>query len=380
MEESVITQINTEVNSSGTNSLSERSPLESLYTNLGTNVPTGVNNIPGGGVNPFTGEAGTQIQKLISDRLKLILGDDFFNSANNPFLTGGGNPFVIGNSPVGNSNRDFGTNNATIGNFNSDFANDSATIGNGNWNFNKSNTTIGNGNWKFGSDNTTIGNGNWYWDDGSSNATLGNGNWYFGSDNATIGNGNWYLDSGKNNTTLGNGNWYFGLNGTTVGNGNWDFGVNNTIIGNGNWVFTSNNTIVGNGNWLVDEDNVNIGVGSNLNPFVQTTKTKIDEIINSLVGRIGQDFVGLTGNSSVEGTQTYNQLILSRNNPNSNLSTDIEQLIALLSGVSTNYSPYPPGANPQSVPEPTSSISLMVVGFICLLLSRFKKRLKVTGI
>jgi len=382
MEESVFNLVNVDSDGSNTASLSGRSPFESLYTNLGTNAPTGVNNLPGGGINPFAGEAGGQIQQLISDRLRLILGDDFFNSANNPFLNGGGNPFVIGNSPVGNGNRDFGSNNATIGNFNSNFANDSATIGNGNWNFNNNNTTIGNGNWQFGNSNTTIGNGNWYWDDGSSNATLGNGNWYFGSANATIGNGNWYLNTGNNNVTLGNGNWYFGLNGTTIGNGNWDFGTNNTIVGNGNWVFTSNNTIVGNGNWLVNDDNLNIGVGNNtanLNPFVQETRTQIDEIIDSLVGRIGEDFVGLTGNLSVGGNQTYNRLILDRNNPNSNLSTDIERLVAILRGVTINQLPFGTGTNPQSVPEPSSSVSLIVVGFVCLLLLRLGRGFKVLG-
>jgi|GEM_PF-1883357 len=353
------------------------SPFQYLFRIISQNTQNSNSNLPGNGINPFAGDGGIELQKLIFDRLQLILGDE----SNNPF-TGGSNPFVIGDSPIGNGNRNFGNSNATIGNFNSDFGSDNATIGNGNWNFNTNNTTVGNGNWLFGSSNTTIGNGNWYLDSGNNNATLGNGNWHYGSDNTTIGNGNWYLDSGNNNATLGNGNWYFGTDNTTIGNGNWDFGTNNTILGNGNWIFTNNNTVVGNGNWLIDSDNTNIGFGNNFENsdfFVQGTRDGIDNIINSVVGRIGQDFIGLTGNLEIEETQTFNRLILARDNgtDNNSLSSNIEQLVNLLSSIPINQSPYEPVPNPQSVPEPTYSLSLIVVGFVCLLLSKFKKVLEI---
>jgi hypothetical protein len=336
----------------------------------------------------------SQIPQLIFDRLKLILGDDFFNGANNQFFTNGGNPFTIGNTPVGNGNRDFGNDNATIGNFNSDYGNINATIGNGNWNFGTNNTTIGNGNWNFGSDNTNIGNGNWYWDYVSNNFNLGNGNWYFdsdnatvgngnwnfGSDNTTIGNGNWYWDYVSNNSTLGNGNWYFGNDNTTIGNGNWDFGNNNTIIGNGNWVFTSGNTVIGNGNWLVDSDNTSIGTSNNtegLELFLQVSQPDIDNLINSLVRRIGQDFMVLTDKFDTTESETFNRLILSRSSEtnNGNISTDIEQFLKILSIIPSNQIPYQPGQNVQSVPEPTSSMSLILFGCVCwLFLRRWRRK------
>ncbi len=373
-----------------------------------TNISGANSPIPGSVINPFAGDGGSQLQELIFNRLKLVLGEDFFKDidnalanggnpfaggnsnpltdGNNPFASGsnpfagGNNPFIDGgslpqrspfdplqivlgnqtpvsdnsnsstdsppfnkdNAPVGNGNRNFGNNNATIGNFNSDYGSDSATIGNGNWNFSNNNTTIGNGNWLFASDNTTLGNGNWYWDDGSNNATLGNGNWHFGNDNATI------------------------------GNGNWDFGSNNTIVGNGNWLFTSNNTVVGNGNWLSTNGNTIIGNGSNTNILEsspQDIRSDADNLINSLIGRIGQDFLELTGNLGVSETQTFNRLILSRDT-NTDFNTNIEQLLASLS------STYQPVQQPQSVPEPTSSLSLVVVGLVCLVLSKFKKNLQ----
>lgn len=377
--------------------LPSRSPFEGLTGNT-----SGANssNIPGGGINPFAGDAGSQLQQLVSNRLKLVLGEDFFKDTNkalasggNPFASGnapisggGSNPFagagslpqrspfdplreVIGdnipfsgntskmgnpvanagsppfnasNAPVGNGNRNFGSGNATIGNFNSNYGSDSATIGNGNWNFNKNNATIGNGNWLFGKDNATLGNGNWYWDDGSNNATLGNGNWQFGKDNATI------------------------------GNGNWDFGDNNTVVGNGNWIFTSGNKIVGNGNWIVDGDNTTI---AGLESFPQGSKTDVDNLINSLIGKIGKDFVGLTGNLEVSDAQTFNRLILSKgtNINGKNISADIERLLASLNPNQGNTI-YQPGHNSQPVPEPTFSASLIVAGFLYLLLSKFKKR------
>ncbi len=366
------------------------------------------NPIPGGGINSFAGEGGGKLQQLIFDRLKLVLGDDFSNNADRPFTGGGSNPFAgsgspipsvgsnpfagdgspipsvgsnsfagggnpiagagsllqqspfdplrevlgnnmaysgdrsqrfnAGNAPVGNGNRDSGSNNATIGNGNSNSGSDSATIGNGNWNFNSDNATIGNGNWLFGSGNTNLGNGNWYWDDGSNNATLGNGNWHFGSENATI------------------------------GNGNWDFGSNNTIIGNGNWIFTSDNTVVGNSNWLVGIDkNTN-----SLESLPQSTKAEINNLINSLVGKIGKDFTVLTGDFSASETETFNRLILSKGAGTdfSNTSSDIQRLLTSLSKYQGNV--YQPVQNSHSVPEP-SSIPLVVIGLLSLLMSRFKK-------
>ncbi|MCC5636770.1 hypothetical protein LC593_13030 [Nostoc sp. CHAB 5844] len=395
-----------------TGSLPQRSPFDNL-SDIGRYIPEGVSNpftspstLPGG-INPFISDGGSRFEQLIFNRLRSVLGNDFFDGSNNPFtnggipqFNGGGNllnlstpPFNGNNAPVGNGNRDFGNNSATIGNFNSNYGNDSATIGNGNWNFNKNNTTIGNGNWKFGSNNTTVGNGNWHWDDGTNNATLGNGNWqfgqdnqtvgngnwHFGSDNTTIGNGNWHWDEGTNNTTLGNGNWQFGSENKTLGNGNWDFGTNNTIVGNGNIVFTSGNTIVGDGNLLVRNSTV-IGVSNDaesLNSLFQKTPSDVDSLINSLVGTLGQEFIELTGNFDSSETQIYNRLILSRGTggDNSNISNQLDQFFSSLFGdIPFNELPYQPGRDFQSVPEPTASVPLIVSGFLLLLLSKFKQK------
>lgn len=341
-------------------------------TSGGNPIAANVNStIPGGGINPFAGEGGSQLQQLIFDRLKLVLGDDFFDGTKNPF-TGSNNPFTGGggipqspfdplriilgdnafgdgslpfnkdNAPVGNGNQDSGNNNATIGNFNSNFGNDSATIGNGNWNFNNNNATIGNGNWYFGGDNATIGNGNWYWDDGSKNLTLGNGNWHFGGDNAI------------------------------VGNGNWDFGSNNTIIGNGNWVFTSGNTIVGNGNWLEDNDNTVINVGDNTS---QELRADVEAVINSVMGRFGQDFSELTGNLEPSDMETLNRLILSKSAGanDGDAFADVKRLLTSLGTSPSNGNPYPPFQNPESVPEPSLSMPLVVMGLVCLVWSKFNK-------
>ncbi|YAG15491.1 PEP-CTERM sorting domain-containing protein [Nostoc sp. DSM 114161] len=407
MEASAIDSINNEINTFNAGSGSNLYNSSSFATdgnfyaegNLLTNdnnivLGNGGGNIPGGTINPFAGDAGSGLQQLIFDRLKLVLGDNFFKDVDktlaggtNPFLNGGNlildsgsvlerSPFdplreVLGdnipfsnsgntsnidiprfnesNAPVGNANRNFGKNNATVGNFNSDYGNNSATIGNGNWNFNNDNATIGNGNWLFGKDNTNLGNGNWYWDNGSNNSTLGNGNWHFGSDNSTI------------------------------GNGNWDFGKNNTIIGNGNWVFTDGNTIVGNGNWLTDSDNATTGnvnnIGSlNLSP--QEVKTDVNNLIDSLIGKIGQNFLVLTKDFDASSTQTFNRLISSKNTDisNSDLSNNIEQFLASLNIIPEDAIDYQPWQNPQSVPEPNSSVSLVIMGFVCLLLSIFKKQ------
>ncbi|MBD2527437.1 hypothetical protein [Nostoc sp. FACHB-133] len=378
--------------------------------NGGSNLllSNGNNSIPASGINPFAGDAGSGLQELIFDRLKSILGDNFFNGIDNT-LAGGSNPFAgsgypipsgatnpfagssnpiagagsllqqspfdplkeaLGNNipfsnggntsnlssqtfnkdnaPIGNGNKDLGSNNATIGNFNSDYGSNSATIGNGNWNFNNDNVTIGNGNWLFGKSNITLGNGNWYWDDGSNNSTLGNGNWHFGSDNAII------------------------------GNGNWDFGTNNTIIGNGNWVFSSGNEIIGNGNWLANTDNTKIGNVNNissLNLSQLGIKTDVNNLIDSLIGKIGQNFLGLAGDFDVSSSQTFNRLISSKSVGNdTNISGDIEQLLASLSPIQGNFINYQTVQSPQPVPESVSSASLVLMGLMCLLLSLFKKQ------
>ncbi|MBU7583854.1 MAG: hypothetical protein KAF91_13240 [Nostoc sp. TH1S01] len=413
MEESAVNPFGAGNPFTGNNgSLPQRSPFDN-FSDIGRYIPEGVSNpftsqssLPGG-INPFASDGGSRFEQLIFNRLKSVLGDNFFNS-NNPYINGGipqfsgdGNlsnlatsPFDANNAPVGNGNRNFGISNATIGNFNSNYANGSATIGNGNWNFNGNNTTIGNGNWKFGSNNTVIGNGNWHWDDGNSNSTLGNGNWQFGQDNqtvgngnwnfgnenTTVGNGNWYWDEGINNTTVGNGNWQFGNGNITLGNGNWDFGTNNTIVGNGNLVFTSGNTIVGNGNLLLEGNNTIIGVGYNaesINSLFQETPSDVDSLINSLVGAFGQEFIGLTGNFDSLEAQTFNRLILSRSTGGNNgtISSQLDQFFNnLFSDIPFDQLPFQPGQNLQPVPEPSASIPLILFGFLLLLFSKFKQK------
>jgi hypothetical protein len=398
---------------SNNGSLPQRSPFGNL-SDIGQYIPEGVSNpftssstLPGE-INPFASNSGNRFEQLIFGRLKLILGEDFFDGSNNPFtsgaipqFSGGGNLFNVGkppfndnNLPVGNDNRDFGNNNAIIGNFNSTYGSENATIGNGNWNFNINNTTIGNGNWKFGGNNTIVGNGNWHWDEGTNNATLGNGNWQFGqenqtvgngnwnfgSSNTTVGNGNWYWDEGTDNTTLGNGNWQFGIGNQTLGNGNWNFGTNNTIIGNGNWVFTSGNTIVGNGIMILDDNNTTISISvnaENSNSLFQNTKSDVDNLINNLVRRIGQDFIKLTGDFDSDEAETFNRLILSRGSGanNSNISNQFDQLFSSLFSDIPFEQFYQPGTEVQSVPEPTTSVPLLLCGFLFLLLFKFKRKI-----
>ncbi|MDH6060500.1 hypothetical protein NWP17_08625 [Chrysosporum bergii ANA360D] len=318
----------------------QRPPFQGLDELLGENLPLSdreqkpvVDSI----IDPFAGDVSGQLNQLVFDRLQSVMSE---------------------NPSDGGDSSSLPQNNATIGNGNRNFGSDSATIGNGNWNFNHNNGTIGNGNWLFAGDNKTLGNGNWYWDEGSSNATLGNGNWQFNS----------------NNSTIGNGNWGFGNNNTTIGNGNWDFGNNNTIIGNGNWIFEDNNTVVGNGNWVIDENNQIIGnekSTKDLELVPPDIKTDVDNLIDSLMGRMGENFLPLTANLGESEMQTLNRLILSENN--GNVSTDIEQFLALLSKIKTNAVTHQPWYNPQTVPEPTFSTSLLVVGIVCLLWSKFKQ-------
>ena len=188
-------------------------------------------------------------------------------------------------------------------------------IGYGNHDFGKNNATIGNANWDYGNANATIGNGNWLWDSSTKNVTIGNGNWNldFSHDNKTIGNGNWYWNSTSDNTTLGNGNWSFGNNNTTLGNGNFDFGSNNTVIGNGNQVFTSNSIVIGNGNWSVVIDKSAPGASdflSQLNTWQSGmgVKDATDNLVDSLMGKLGEVFQPLTGDLSASGSDTYNRL------------------------------------------------------------------------
>ncbi|CEJ44926.1 Uncharacterized protein apha_01651 [Umezakia ovalisporum] len=319
-------------------------------------------------INPFAGGVSSQLNELVFGRLQSVLGEnEVVSGSGNSFTDGDNSSFNQDNPPFGYGSRNFGSDNANIGNFNSDFGSDSATIGNGNWNFNNDNATIGNGNWLFGSNNTNLGNGNWYWDESSNNSTLGNGNWQFNSDNSTIGNGNWGF--GENNTTIGNGNWDFGNHNTIIGNGNWIFDDNNTIIGNGNWIFDDNNTIIGNDKSTSKSESLPLDI-----------KTDVDNLIDSLIGIMGEKFLPLTGGLGVSETETFNRLILSQNN--GNISTDIEQFLALLgkiksnriaSGTALGPMPYQHGQNLQPVPEPSFSVSLLVMGVVCLLWSKLKQ-------
>ncbi|MDB9321846.1 hypothetical protein PN483_06135 [Nodularia spumigena CS-591/04] len=377
MELDAINSVNGEENTSISDDSALGPPFEGLDAVLAENLHLrDTNNLSGmnGGntpvldtvIDPFAGDVSGQLNELIFGRLDLIQSQNSFDGVDNAFVGGGSNSFPVGdsssfnqdNAPVGNGNRNFGSDNATIGNSNSDYGSDSATIGNGNWNFNDNNATIGNGNWLFASDNTTLGNGNWYWDDGSNNATLGNGNWQFNSDNSTIGNGNWGF--GNNNTTIGNGNWGFGNNNTIIGNGNWDFGNNNTIIGNGKWIFDDNNIVVG--DYKIPKD-------SELIP--PEFQGDVDSLINSLIGSMGEKFLPLTGDLGGSETETFNRLILSQNN--GNMSTDVEEFLALLNEIQTNAIAYQHWQKPQPVPESASSVSLVVVGLVYLLLSKLKQ-------
>ncbi|MCF2149693.1 hypothetical protein IQ276_025325 [Desmonostoc muscorum LEGE 12446] len=62
-------------------------------------VGNGGGTIPGGGINPFAGDAGSKLQELIFDRLKLILGDNFFQDIDNT-LAAGSNPFISGGNSI----------------------------------------------------------------------------------------------------------------------------------------------------------------------------------------------------------------------------------------------------------------------------------------
>lgn len=279
---------------------------------------------------------------------------------------GGGNPFAEGENPFA-TNQNFGSNNATIGT----------------------------GNWDLSSNNATIGNGNWNIDSAGYNATIGNGNWLrdSASYNSTIGNGNWYWDSSSNNSLLGNGNWSFGSDNSTIGNGNWNFGKNNVIIGNGNWLFTDNNVIIGNGNWFLSNDPTASVASQNL-ATLETSfpelKPNIDSLIGSLMGGFGKEFTVLTGDLDAAGSQTFEQLILSKGNGStiSNFSdSDLTQIFASLSGMSgtegtTGNSGCFYGCNGvgniqgEPVPEPSSALSLLAVGLIYFM---WTKKFKAKG-
>ena len=239
------------------------------------------------GSNPFLSlfAGGSQDKEIPFDILNVALeGILPFNGKDNVFST------PEGELPIGYGNHDFGIKNATIGN----------------------------ANWDYGNANATIGNGNWLWDSSTRNATIGNGNWNLDAshDNRTVGNGNWYWNSTSDNTTLGNGNWSFGNNNTTLGNGNWDFGSNNTVIGSGNKVFTSNSIVIGNGNWSLVIDKSSAGASdlmTQLNTWVSImgVKDATDNLVNSVLGKLGEAFEPLTHDLTASGTKTYDRLFLS---------------------------------------------------------------------
>jgi len=236
------------------------------------------------GSNPlsiFSG-VGTPDQEIPYDIISVALDGILpFNGSDNVFMT------PEGEIPIGYGNKDFGRDNATIGNANWDYGNSNATIGNANWN------------WDSSRDNATIGNGNWHLDNSSSNETIGNGNWYW--------------NSTRDNATLGNGNWGFGSNNTTIGNGNWDFGNNNLVIGNGNRVFTNNSIVIGNGNWSVVLDKSTTG-GGDLLAQLDTlllgvgTKSAADDLVGSLMDKLGEVFQPLTTDLQASGLNTFNHL------------------------------------------------------------------------
>ncbi|HYX18359.1 MAG TPA: hypothetical protein VE944_29135, partial [Nostoc sp.] len=109
MEESVVNPLNDGVNPlsvsgpnsvspfAGNSSFSAESSLLPGDTNL--LLGNGNNPIPGGGINPFAGDGGSGLQKLIFDRLKSILGDNFFKGIDNT-LAGGSNPFANSGYPI----------------------------------------------------------------------------------------------------------------------------------------------------------------------------------------------------------------------------------------------------------------------------------------
>jgi hypothetical protein len=257
---------------SGVNAVNDLASGDSSYTD---------------GSNPFLSlfSGGSQDKEIPFDILNVALeGILPFNGKDNVFST------PEGELPIGYGNHDFGSKNATIGN----------------------------ANWDYGNANATIGNGNWLWDSSTRNATIGNGNWNLDAshDNTTIGNGNWYWNSTSDNTTLGNGNWSLGNNNTTLGNGNFDFGSNNTVIGSGNKVFTSNSIVIGNGNWSVVIDKSSAGASDLMTQLdtwvsIMGVKDATDNLVNSVLGKLGEAFEPLTGDLSASGTKTYDRLFLS---------------------------------------------------------------------
>lgn len=405
-------------------SLPQRSPFDRLSVVLGDRSPFELADLPTGD-NPFAGRgSGSELpyggNPFAGDNLFTLFG-----GGNNPLRTGqpsGGNPFS-GSSPnfsvlaaPGNASTGGGSNPSIpdgllqqspfaplqevqeLINASPSIDPDNPPIGNGNRDEGNRNATIGNGNQAIGDENATIGNGNWLF--GDQNATIGNGNWGFSGDNVTLGNGNWYWDYGRSNTTLGNGNWHFGSDNATIGNGNWNFGNNNTIIGNGNWVFTSGNTVVGNGNWLLDAETRSLSVEDLLNGLAGSETSSepsplgfaVDELVNTLIGRVGSDFEILTGDLDADGSQTLEQLILSQSaDAKGDLladSPELEQLFAVLGDLPANggttfgngtFPSKGPGQTPEAVPEPTATASLVVLGVGYLLWQGYKRGLYAMG-
>jgi len=260
------------------NNLLRQSPFGPLSEVLGDDLYTIFDGI---GSSPNSGT-------FSSDSNPFASGGNPFAGGSNPFAGGdnsfaaGGNPFASNGNPFAGSGNPFADGNIPL-----PFNIGTVNLGEGSINSASGNETIGNGNWHYGSDNTTIGNGNWHF--GNDNATLGNGNWYFGNDNATVGNGNWYL--GSNNTILGDGNQLSGddnlIVGSPISNSNQFSSDGNIIIGNQGWLFAANRDAISSDtinelNGVLDQI-LNSGAGPD----------QLNTEINSLVGQVGQDFVGL---------------------------------------------------------------------------------------
>ena len=312
----------------------------------------------GGGSGNNSNDLTSQLRQSPFGRLFDLPGvdgpEDIFGNLGSP--SGGSNPFGGGGgSPMmgGGGDSPYGGNPFAGDNFWNIFAggvNPTNPSGGGNTAGNSGgNPFTGGGNPFAGGRNTSGNSGGNPFTGGGSNSLAAN--------NATIGRYN--QDLSTNNATIGNGNWLLGTNNATIGNGNWNFGKNNQVIGNGNWIFTDNNTVFGNGNWVLGADNPIINpddvINSTPEVFAPKIADNIHNLVDSVMGKIGKDFVDLTGNFSPGQMQTYNQLMLSKD--------------------SANKGSNPPASQPKDIPEPTSAVSLVILGIGSLLWLRCKKRL-----
>lgn len=282
----------------------------------------------------------TTVETVDYSQNSFASGDNSNAFGGNPFA-GGDNSLTGGDNPFAGDEPPFPFNGATVpfegGNLPTPFNVDNiaftdADPGNAN-----SNETIGNGNWNYGSDNATLGNGNWYF--GNENATIGNGNWNFGNENATIGNGNWYL--GSSNAILGDSNNVNGddniVIGNPISNGRNFTGTNNIVIGNEDWLLAINrDTYKGNINDLINGDLSNILNSGGSNEEILSS-------IRTVVDQSGQGFVELLSKPPQYG------------------STEIP----------TNAIAGSEGS--QAVPEPISSVPLLMLGLAFVMWSRFKR-------